>query len=91
MDGCKVKNYAATMLHIRVNREIQQQAAMALAELGTSVSDAVRMLLLHLATEKSLPFKMVPNPATVKAMRAVSRGHGKRMNCASALFKELGI
>jgi len=50
------------------------------------------MLLLRMATEKSLPFKMkVPNPSTVKAMPAVSRGQGRGLSTMSALLKDLGI
>jgi hypothetical protein len=33
----------------------------------------------------------VPNPTTVKAMRAADKGKGKRLNSAGALFKDLGI
>jgi len=83
---------ATTMVHIRVDQKTKQQAAKTLAAAGMSVSDAVRMLLVHVAEEKALPFKArVPNPTTVKALRAAGRGQGKRLNSAVALFKDLGI
>jgi DNA-damage-inducible protein J len=60
--------------------------------MGLSLSDAVRMLLLRVAAEKVLPFDVrVPNATTAKAIRAARKGNGKRMDSASALFKELGI
>jgi DNA-damage-inducible protein J len=83
---------ATTMVHIRVDQKTKQQAAKTLAAAGMSVSDAVRMLLVHVATEKALPFEAkVPNATTVKALRAAGRGQGKRLNSAAALFKDLGM
>ena len=63
-----------------------------LAAMGISVSDAVRMLLLRVAAEKSLLFEVkVPNAKTVKAMRAADRGAGKRHKSAASLLRDLGI
>lgn len=81
-----------TMVHVRVDEKTKELAARALAEMGLSVSDAVRMLLVRVAAEKALPFEVkAPNPTTLKAMRAADAGQGKRHRSAAALFKELGI
>jgi DNA-damage-inducible protein J len=83
---------ATTMVHVRVDQKIKQRAAKALAGMGISISDAVRMLLVRVAAEKALPFDVkVPNATTVKAMRAADLGKGKRLKSADALFKHLGI
>jgi len=83
---------ATTMVHIRVDDKVKEKAAKTLAEMGMSVSDAVRMLLVRVAAEKALPFEVkVPNPTTVKAMKAAGRGRGKRFKTANALLKDLGI
>jgi DNA-damage-inducible protein J len=83
---------AATMVHVRVDEKTKQRAAKTLAEMGISVSDAVRMLLVRVAAEKALPFDVkVPNATTVKAMRAADKGKGKRLKSAGELFKDLGI
>jgi DNA-damage-inducible protein J len=83
---------ATTMVHVRVDEKIKNDAAKTLAAMGISVSDAVRMLLVRVAAEKALPFEVrVPNAATVKAMQAADRGKGKRFKSASALFRDLGI
>jgi DNA-damage-inducible protein J len=80
------------MVHIRVDDKVKEKAAKALAEMGMSVSDAVRMLLVRVAAEKALPFDVkVPNPTTVKAMKAADGRRGKRFKTAGALFKDLGI
>ncbi len=83
---------ATTMVHIRVDDKVKQKAARTLAEMGISVSDAVRMLLVRVAAEKALPFEVkVPNSTTVKAMKMADRRKGKRFKRANALFKDLGI
>ena len=46
---------ATTMVHVRVDEKTKQRAAKTLAGMGISVSDAVRMLLVRVATEKALP------------------------------------
>ena len=83
---------ATTMVHIRIDEKVKADAAKALASMGMSVSDAVRMLLIRVAAEKALPFEVrVPNAATVKAMQAADQGKGKRFKSAQALFEDLGI
>jgi DNA-damage-inducible protein J len=83
---------ATTMVHIRVDEKVKERAAKTLAAMGMSVSDAVRILLVRVAAEKALPFRLkVPNATTVKAMQAADRGEGKRFKSSRALFKDLGI
>lgn len=83
---------ATTMVHIRVDDKVKEKAAKTLAEMGLSVSDAVRMLLVRVAAENALPFEVrVPNPTTVRAMKAAERRRGKRFKTATALFKDLKI
>jgi DNA-damage-inducible protein J len=83
---------ATTMVHVRVDEKTKEKAAKALAGMGISVSDAVRMMLVRVAAEKALPFEVrIPNATTVNAMRTADRGKGKRHRSANALFKETGI
>ena len=78
---------ATTMVHVRVDQKTKHRAMKALAGMGISVSDAVRMLLVCVAAEKALPFGVkTPNATTVKAMRAADKGKGRRMPSAAALF-----
>jgi len=88
----ELDSMATTMVHIRVDGQVKEDAAKTLAAMGISVSDAVRMLLVRVAAEKALPFEVrVPNAATVKAMRAADQRKGKRFKTAGALFKDLGM
>ncbi|MGA2078219.1 MAG: type II toxin-antitoxin system RelB/DinJ family antitoxin [Terriglobia bacterium] len=83
---------ATTMVHIRVDEKVKKRAAKTLAAMGMSVSDAVRILLVRVAAEKALPFRVrVPNATTVKAMQAADRGQGKRFKSAADLFADMGI
>ena len=83
---------ATTMVHVRIDRRVKDKATKALAAMGMSVSDAVRMLLVRVASEKALPFDVrVPNATTVKALEAADKGEGKRYSSPEALLKDLGI
>ena len=83
---------ATTVVHIRVDQETKDRATKTLAALGMSVPDAVRMLLVRVADENALPFEVKnPNPTTIKAMRELDKGLGKRHESIEALFKDLGI
>ena len=79
-----------TMVHVRVEERIKAQATKALAAMGLSVSDAVRVLLMRVAAEKQLPFALkVPNAKTRAAMeeaRAIGRA---RFATADKLIDEL--
>jgi len=83
---------ATTMVHVRVDEKVKEDAARTLAAMGISVSDAVRMLLVRVAADQALPFEVkVPNAGTVKAMQEADLGKGKRFHSADALFEDLGI
>jgi DNA-damage-inducible protein J len=63
------------MVHIRIDKRVKARATKALASMGLSVSDAVRVLLTRVAAEKALPFEVkVPNATTAAAMREARRG-----------------
>lgn len=59
----------STMLHVRVDDEIKKQASEALAAMGLSVSDAVRILLKRVVDDQAFPLELkVPNAETRAAM-----------------------
>jgi len=83
---------STTMVHVRIDQGVKDRATKALATMGLSVSDAVRMMLVRVAAEDALPFDVrVPNATTVKAMEAADRREGRRFSSAEALLKDLGI
>lgn len=81
-----------TVVRARIDSETKDQAAEALAEMGLSVSDAIRLLLTRVAADKALPFAVkVPNADTRAAIEELARGEGTRSVNADALFKDLGL
>lgn len=83
---------ADTVVRARIDTHTKDKAAEALAEMGLSVSDAIRLLLVRVAAEKALPFHVrTPNTITRKAMAELEAGKGKRLPTKGALFKDLDI
>ena len=81
-----------TVVRARIDSETKARAANALREMGLSVSDAIRLLLVRVADEKRLPFAVrVPNAATTQAMEELNQGQGKRFNNAEELFQDLDV
>lgn len=82
-----------SMLHVRVDEELKAQATEALAAMGLSVSDAVRILLKRVATDQAFPLELkVPNAQTRAAMeeaRATVKARAARFASADALIDDL--
>jgi DNA-damage-inducible protein J len=78
------------MVHIRVDGEVKERAAEALAAMGLTVSDAVRLLLTRIAAEKAMPFEVrVPNRATLAAIEAGERGEVTKAASVAAMMADL--
>ncbi len=66
---------ANDVVRARIDKRIKVEAEAVLATMGLTVSDAFRMMMVRIATEKALPFEpLVPNAETVEAMKAARRG-----------------
>jgi len=82
-----------SMLHVRVDDETKAQATEALAAMGMSVSDAVRLFLRRVVVDQTFPLELkVPNAETLAAMeesRAMMAARRTRFATADALFDDL--
>jgi len=79
-----------TMVHVRLDEKIKARAEKALAAMGLSVSDAVRVLLTRVAAEKALPFQVkVPNARTRAAMKELEGGKLRRFAGVDDLMADL--
>lgn len=82
-----------SMLHVRVDDEVKLQATQALAAMGLSVSDAVRLFLKRVVTDQAFPLELkVPNAETLAAMeesRKMMKARRARFETADALFDDL--
>lgn len=83
----------SSMLHIRVDDETKTQATEALAAMGLSMSDAVRIFLKRVVNDQAFPLELkVPNAETRAAMeeaRAMMKARQARFESADALLDEL--
>ena len=82
-----------SMLHVRVDDKLKAQATEALASMGLSVSDAVRLFLRRVVADQALPIELkVPNAETLAAMeesRALMATRRARFATSDALFDDL--
>lgn len=63
------------VVQTRIDSVIKEEATAVLATMGLTVSDAVRLLLTHVAHDHTLPFDLlIPNAETVMAMQDVRAG-----------------
>ena len=83
---------ASEIVRARIDLDTKERASAALADMGLSVSDAIRLLMLRIADEKRLPFEVkVPNSKTRRAMEELEAGKGKAFKSSSDLLKDFGV
>jgi len=83
----------SSMLHVRVDDETKEQATATLKAMGLSVSDAVRLFLHRVVTDKAFPLELkVPNAETRLAMAEadeIARSGAACFATADELFADL--
>ena len=83
----------SSMLHVRIDEEVKARATAALAAMGLSASDAVRLLFHRIAADQAFPLELkVPNAETRAAMaeaEAIMRTGSPRFDTAEALIDDL--
>ncbi len=63
------------IVQARIDSGVKEEAATALAAMGLTVSDAVRLLLVRVAHDHALPFEpLIPNKETIAAMKQARKG-----------------
>jgi DNA-damage-inducible protein J len=79
-----------TVVRARIDGQVKEKAAKVLADMGLSVSDAIRLLLVRVAAERALPFEIkVPNAETRAAMAELEKGVGKSCDTVAELMADL--
>ncbi len=76
-----------------IDESLKNEAAIVLDDMGLTVSDAIRIFLTKIATEKALPFEMQsPNALTAETLRKSEHGEDVHIaKDADDLFEQLGI
>lgn len=79
-----------TVVRARIDEKTKEEAAAVLGAIGLTVSDAFRLMMVRIATEKRLPFEpLVPNAETVAAMEAARRGDLVTVGNVNGLIADL--
>lgn len=82
---------ASTMVHVRVDEDLKNQATETLAGMGLTVSDAIRVFLMRVVADQQLPFEVkAPNAQTRAAMQEARAMREARFATAGALLHDLG-
>ena len=83
----------STMLHVRMDTEMKQKATAALAAMGLTASQAVRLLFHRIAADQAFPLELkVPNAQTRNAMAEIDEmveTRAARFASADEVFSEL--
>ena len=81
---------AAEVVRARIDSSLKKEASAVLANMGLSVSDAIRLMLVRVASEKALPFDVrVPNATTQAAMSDARKGKTERFSSVTDLMAAL--
>ena len=84
---------STSMVHVRVEDEVKDEAAEALKAMGLTVSGAVRAFLKRVATEKEIPFLLrVPNAESriaIMEAKSLLKAHTTRFTSGSELLDAL--
>lgn len=78
------------VVRARIDEHIKEEASVVLASMGLTVSDAFRMLLTRIATERALPFEpLIPNQKTIDAMKKARHSQLKSFKTVQPLMEDL--
>lgn len=81
-----------TYVRALIDKDLKQQAEIALKKMGVSVSDYIRMAFIRLIDEQAIPFQIkVPNETTLEAMKELKEGKGQKFENAEEMFKALDL
>lgn len=78
------------LIQTRIDGAVKDEAAAVLKGMGLTVSDAVRLMLMRVAREKTLPFDVrSPSAATREAIAELEVSGGPRFDSVEALMADL--
>jgi DNA-damage-inducible protein J len=81
---------AAEVVRARIDAGLKKEATDVLGTMGLSVSDAIRMMLIRVVADRSLPFEVrSPNRETEAALSAAAQGDVMRFSSVADLMTDL--
>ena len=74
----------------QIDSAVKEAATSVLADMGLTISDAIRLMLIKVASEHKLPFDpLIPNEETIEAMNEARRGNLPSFDSVDALMSDL--
>ena len=81
---------AAEVVRARIDAGLKKEATDVLGTMGLSVSDAIRMMLIRVVADRSLPFEVrSPNRETKASLEAAARRDVARFANVADLMADL--
>ena len=81
---------ADAVVRARVSKELKVEAAAVLAACGLTISDAIRLMLMHTVEDGALPFShIIPTEETIAAMRDSLEGRTRSFTSVEELMADL--
>ncbi len=81
---------AVDVVRARIDAVLKNEAKAVLSAMGLSLSDAIRLMLVRVVSDKALPFDVrIPNAETQAAMRDIQDGNVTRFDSVEALMADL--
>lgn len=79
-----------TVVRSRIEEQTKEDAAAVLQSMGLTLSDFVRMSLIYVAREKTVPSEFfTPNETTIKAIKAAREGKVESFASVDDMLKSL--
>jgi DNA-damage-inducible protein J len=79
-----------TVVRARIDGQVKEKTAKVLADMGLSISDAIRLLLVCVAAQKALPFEIkVPNTETRAAIAELEQWAAASFDSVADLAADL--
>jgi len=79
-----------SIVRARIDTATKDRATDALADMGLSVSDAIRLLMIRVANDRRLPFEVkAPNRTTREAIEELEAGKGQKFNSVAEMMADL--
>lgn len=81
---------ANSLVRARIDRDTKDRAAAVLDDMGLSISDAIRLLMIRVADDRRLPFAIkAPKEKTKRAIVELEAGNGSKLNSVENLMADL--
>lgn len=81
---------ANAVVRARIDEHIKEEASVVLAAMGLTISGVFRIMLTRVAHEHALPFdSLIPNAATIAAMKEARSGNTAKFDSVESLMADL--